>query len=91
MDLATSFHHHQVLYTLASYYVLSSAISTLPSPKSDGFYRWFFDFSHLLAANVSRVVATRYQAQIQQLGLNSAPVTNSGNVAANQQDLQKTN
>lgn len=55
---------HPTAFTLGTYYVLSNAISAMPTPGpgSKGWYRWIFDFSHLLAGNVARIVATRYGA-----------------------------
>jgi len=51
---------HQTLFTLGAYAVLSSAIGALPMPDntSGKFYRWFFQFSNTVAANLSRVSAS---------------------------------
>lgn len=45
---------------LVGYYVLSAAISSLPSPTADStkFYQWFFKFSNAIAANISRAYST---------------------------------
>jgi len=53
---------HPKLTVLTAYYVFSSAIGTLPTPNaaSSAFYQWFFGFSHLLAGNIMRIVATRF-------------------------------
>ena len=60
--LLTSIHAHTTAWTLGAYFVFSNAISSMPTPGSatGGFYRWLFDFSHLMAGNISRVIATRY-------------------------------
>lgn len=58
--LIHSIHHHQVMWTLGAYYFTASAVGALPTPTQlGGFYRWFFDFSHVFSANIFRVVATR--------------------------------
>ncbi len=51
---------HQTLFTLGAYAVLSAAIGSLPMPDntSGKFYRWFFQFSNTVAANLSRVSAS---------------------------------
>jgi len=53
---------HPTFAVLAAYYVFSSAIGALPTPNaaSSAFYQWFFGFSHVLAGNIMRVVATRF-------------------------------
>ena len=72
--LLASIHAHQVTWALGTFWTVSAAIGAMPTPQSQtGFYRWLFDFSHVLAANIARVVATRYpQAQLVQ---NGTPVT----------------
>jgi hypothetical protein len=51
---------HQTLFTLGAYMILSSAVGSLPMPDntSGKFYRWFFQFSNTVAANLSRVSAS---------------------------------
>jgi hypothetical protein len=51
---------HQTLFSLAAYAVLSAAVGSLPMPDntSGKFYRWFFQFSNTIAANLSRVSAS---------------------------------
>jgi hypothetical protein len=53
---------HQVLWTLGLYSVFSNAVGAMPtpSPESSNFYRWSFDFGHLMSSNISRIIATRY-------------------------------
>lgn len=54
-------HHHQtVILTLIVYYVVSAAISAMPSPtaQSKPFYVWLFKFANTLAANLSRAYST---------------------------------
>ncbi len=53
---------HPTLVVLMAYYVFSSAIGTLPTPNaaSSAYYQWFFGFSHILAGNIMRIVATRF-------------------------------
>jgi hypothetical protein len=60
--LIASFHAHPTAWTLGAYFLFSNAISAMPSPTgtNGSFYRWLFDFSHLMAGNVSRIIATRY-------------------------------
>lgn len=60
--IVTSIHAHPAGWTLGAYFLFSNAISAMPSPAntSGGFYRWLFDFSHLMAGNISRIIATRY-------------------------------
>lgn len=60
--LIASFHAHPTGWTLAAYFLFSNAISAMPSPQStsSGGYRWLFDFSHLMAGNITRIIATRY-------------------------------
>jgi hypothetical protein len=58
--LLASIHAHTTTWALGAYFLFSNAISAMPSPQGTGFYRWLFDFSHLMAGNISRIVATRY-------------------------------
>jgi hypothetical protein len=59
--IINSIHTHPTYWALGSYYLFSNIVSSLPTPQStNSFYRWFFDFSHGLAGNISRIVATRY-------------------------------
>lgn len=60
--LFASIHSHPAAWTLGAYFLFSNAISSMPTPgnTSGGFYRWLFDFSHLMAGNISRIIATRY-------------------------------
>ena len=52
---------HPTMVTLALYYILSAAVGSLPMPDSTShkFYRWFFQFSNTLAANVTRAYASK--------------------------------
>ena len=52
---------HQTLFALGGYYVFSNAVGSLPmpDPTSSKFYRWFFQFSNGVAANISRAVASK--------------------------------
>jgi hypothetical protein len=49
------------LWGLGLYLVASAAIGALeaPTPTSSQFYRWFFKFSNLLAANVTRAFSAK--------------------------------
>lgn len=65
-SILASIHAHPVQW-LEGAWLLSNAIGTLPTPSSQtGFYRWFFDFSHLVAGNATRIFATRYPSFFQQ-------------------------
>jgi len=60
-NLLASIHAHPTYWALGSYYLYSTAISSLPTPiNQNGFYRWFFDFSHGMAGNLGRIIATRF-------------------------------
>ncbi len=52
---------HPTMVTLALYYVMSAAVGSLPMPDANShmFYRWFFQFSNTLAANVARAYAAK--------------------------------
>lgn len=52
---------HQTAVVLATWYVASAAIGSLPMPDttSSKFYRWLFQFANTLAANVSRAWASK--------------------------------
>jgi hypothetical protein len=52
--------HHQTLYWLIGYYVLSAAISAMPAPtaSSNPGYVWLFKFSNTLGANIARAYST---------------------------------
>jgi len=52
---------HQTLFALAGYYVLSAGVGSLPMPdaSSGKFYRWFFQFSNTLGANITRAYASK--------------------------------
>jgi len=60
--ILNSIHTHPTYWALGAYYLFSNAVSALPTPAqgNNGAYRWLFDFSHGLAGNISRIVATRY-------------------------------
>lgn len=63
--LLTSIHAHPAIWAVGTFWVLSAAIGAMPTPDSNkGFYRWLFDFAHVLSANVARVIATRYPQAI---------------------------
>jgi hypothetical protein len=55
---------HPALVSLVGYYIVSSGISSLPSPTvtSSMFYLWFFKFSNTLAANLARAYSTQIEA-----------------------------
>lgn len=57
-------HYHPALAALIAYYILSAAISALPSPTADSskFYQWFFKFSNGIAANISRAYSTAIES-----------------------------
>lgn len=41
-------------------WIFSAAVSAMdaPQPKDGGFYRWLYRFTHLLAANLDRVLSS---------------------------------
>lgn len=61
------FSAHQVLCTLVLYYVLSAAISSMPSPddKSGPGYKFLFGFAHTLAGNLAHIPQVRAVLGIQ--------------------------
>ena len=52
---------HPVTSSLAAYYIFSSMVSALPTPSENGnkLYQFFFNFMHLLSANVLRIPQLR--------------------------------
>lgn len=46
---------------VGAYWIFSAAIGSLPAPEPDSgkFYRWFFQFSNTLAANVTRAFSSK--------------------------------
>lgn len=60
-SLVQSIEAHPVIWAMSLYYLFSSAVGAMPTPKqgSGAFYQWAFTFSHILAANAARVVATK--------------------------------
>jgi hypothetical protein len=63
-SILASIHSHPSYWLLGAYYIFSNAVGALPTPAATGtFYRFFFDFSHAIAGNISRIVATRYPQQ----------------------------
>jgi len=52
---------HQTLVSLGGYYLFSAAVGSLPMPDatSHKFYRWFFQFSNTISANISRAWASK--------------------------------
>lgn len=60
--LVASIHAHSTAWALGTYFTVSNAISAMPTPgnTSGGWYRWLFDFSHLISGNITRIIATRY-------------------------------
>ena len=77
--LIISIHAHPAIWGIGAFWVSSAAIGALPTPAtgSAGFYRWFFDFSHVLSANIFRVIATRYP-QMQMTGNQAAAAQANG-------------
>jgi len=76
---------HQTIFALGSYAVLSAAISSLPMPDntSSKFYRWFFQFSNTIAANLARVSASfRTKSQQAPAGADPAAVPVAANPPA---------
>lgn len=65
--LLASIHAHPTAWALGTFWVASNAVSAMPTPAagSNSFYRWAFDFLHLLSANVTRIIATRYPQAVQ--------------------------
>ena len=52
---------HPTAFVLGLYYVVSAAVGSLPMPDANShiFYRWFFQFSNTVAANVTRAYASK--------------------------------
>lgn len=52
---------HEVLFTLAAYYIFSSIVGGMPSPdeKSGKAYVWLFNSLHILAGNIARIPQVR--------------------------------
>jgi len=52
---------HQTIVALVAYYTISAAIGSLPMPDntSSKFYRWFFQFSNTISANIARAWASK--------------------------------
>lgn len=64
-DSIVAFAHAHPFALLGIYFVFASAIGAMPTPQSHtGFYRWSFDFLHVLASGAARVVATRYPGML---------------------------
>jgi hypothetical protein len=55
---------HQVLTTLASYWLLSAFIGALPAPTAESgpLYRFVFSFSNSLGGNILRALSTKVEA-----------------------------
>lgn len=55
---------HPTSFVLGLYYVTSAGIGALPMPDATDskFYRWFFQFSNTLSANVTRAYAAKLPA-----------------------------
>lgn len=53
---------HPTTSTVVSLWLFSNIVSAMPTPDpaSGKFYHWLFDFSHTLAGNAARVLATRF-------------------------------
>lgn len=53
------YNQHPVAVALGAYYIFSSIVSGMPSPKPDSHmgYTWAFNSLHILAASAGRVVA----------------------------------
>ena len=58
-DLAMLWKYHPALVGAIGMAVSNAAITTLPSPsdKSGAFYKWFFNFAHVLILAIPRLVA----------------------------------
>jgi hypothetical protein len=60
-NLLASMHAHPTWWTIGGYYLFSNFVSSLPTPlNKSSFYGFFFDFVHLTAGNLGRIIATRY-------------------------------
>lgn len=48
---------HNPVVVLCAYWLLSSALQSMPEPsqESSAFYRWFYGFVHIAAANWHQV------------------------------------
>jgi len=57
---------HPTVWALGTFYIFSNAIAALPTPgsASSTFYHWSFDFLHLVAGNIARIIATRYPGAV---------------------------
>lgn len=73
--------HHQVISTVATFWIVSAFISSLPAPTatSSGFYQFFFKFSNTLGGNLLRALSTavenspNFTAAAKLIGLPAAP------------------
>lgn len=44
--------------------ILSAAVSAMPKPKRDGWYSWFYGFSHILTNNLDAYFEKRFGVHI---------------------------
>ena len=53
---------HEVLVTIGAYWVFSSAVNSMPTPRNDSspFYQWSFAFLHTFAGSLARVMAVKF-------------------------------
>jgi hypothetical protein len=56
------FEQHPTMTALAAYFVFSALVGGMPSPtdKSSAAYTWLYNSLHLLAGNISVLVASKY-------------------------------
>ena len=61
-----SVYAHPTVWAFGTFYIFSNSIAALPTPgsASSTFYRWSFDFLHLVAGNIARIIATRYPGAV---------------------------
>ena len=67
MTIGSYLSQHQTLFAVGGYYLFSAAVGALPMPDatSHKFYRWLFQFSNTLSANIARAWASKLPAQDQ--------------------------
>lgn len=69
---------HQVISTVIIYWVFSAAVSNMPKPSEtgDGFYHWFYGFSHdilqFAAGSIMRIPGIRQFMQTDAQNLDEA-------------------
>ena len=60
-EIAAFIAAHQVIATLAAYWIFSAAVSAMPKPiaTSSAAYVWLYTFLRLIAANIDQYVQSK--------------------------------